>query len=188
VCSAHGQGRPQGLFITPQSNRAVIPLVRFSAGAPDAPVLTHRTRSTASGALPTSACPPNSNSSVRSTNGHCVPTVKRPTGRAVANHRTRRCAQHPRPRRQHRTRCCEPPDAPVRTTPAPAKTTPNALLATTGRHSTRVRCESSKLPRPPDASDGVTPDAHRVRRPRFPQGARPDAPVPWVTGRAGAKP
>jgi hypothetical protein len=110
------------------------------------------------------------------------------TGRAAANHRTRRCAQHPRPRRQHRTRCCEPPDAPVRTTPAPAKTTPNALLATTGRHSTRVRCESSKLPRPPDASDGVTPDAHRVRRPRFPQGARPDAPVPWVTGRAGAKP
>jgi hypothetical protein len=107
VCSATGQGRPQGLFITPQSNRAVAHTCPFSAGAPDAPVVTDRTRSTASGA------PAISNSSVRTSNGHCAPTVKRHTGRAVANHRTHRCAQFPRARRHHRTRSSQPPDATV---------------------------------------------------------------------------
>jgi hypothetical protein len=107
------KGRPTSIYKHPIQIEPLQPTCPFFAGPPDAPVVTDRTRSTASGVPTTSTCSRNSNSSVRSSNGHCAPTVKRATGRAVANHRTRRCAQFPRARRQDRTRCSQPPDATV---------------------------------------------------------------------------
>jgi hypothetical protein len=164
VCSATGQGRPQGLFITPQSNRAVTPPLTFFAGPPDAPVVTDRTRSTASGALAIS------NSSVRTSNGQCAPTVKRHTGRAVANHRTRRCAQYPRPRRQDRTRSSQPPDA---TVPASGASPVSSL-----DHRTRPMVRDRTRTASEDFVTRCSPD--RTRRSR----GSPDAPVSNPSPRA----
>jgi hypothetical protein len=127
------KGRPTSIYKHPKQIEPLYPFTGYFSGRPDAPVETDRTRSTTSDRPAPSTCPS------RFKRGH--PILQRSL---CANGQTQRPDAS-----LNRT------DAPIAQHRAPAKHRPDALQTTTGRGSTSVRLESSKLPQRPDVSDRV---------------------------------
>jgi hypothetical protein len=127
------KGRPTSIYKHPKQIEPLYPYTGHFSGRPDAPVETHRTRSTMS------------DHPVPST---CSPEFKR--DRSILQQSLRANGQTQRP-----DASLNRPDAPIAQHRAPAKHRPDTLQTTTERDSASVWLESSKLSQRPDAFDRV---------------------------------